>query len=242
MPVEYVMASFRPHHNQPSVYTHPFRIKNICKIVLTAATIPNARYIIHSSNCYFDFFQSGATIRVDVPKGNRAQTSALLASEIQAAVRNQIASEPGFVCAAGPLGHLQLTAYSGPFSLSFGDSTLYRNMGLNGSAITASIPIGGGEHQITAPNLPARYTTHIYNLRMAVGAVRALHTLEHIIVRRDDAITYFSAQKKERQTSQVYRPPLPFAQQFTFDLLDDSGRRMDLNNLRVTLVIAVHHL
>ena len=243
MPVENVVVTFNPQNNRPSTYMHPFRIKNIYKVVLTAATIPNSQYIIHNANRYFYWTQGGVATRISLNIGNTPQTADLLASEIQKAVRNHVPSEPGFVCRVGALGRLELVAQTKPFSVHFDLSTLYRNMGLNGSASTNSLPNQNGTvHILQAPNLPARYTSHIYNVRMALGAVRPLKQLEHIIIRRDDAITYFSAQKKERQTAKTYDPPIPFAQQFRFDLLDDSGQRVHLNNLRVTLVLSVHHL
>lgn len=247
MPVEYVMASFVPSPTKPHIYQHLFTIRNIYKVVLTAASIPNSRYILHKDNHYLHFIQNGSSTRVHLEQGNRAQTAALLAQDLQRAVRvARPTQEPTFQCRIGPLGHLELVAYSAPFAVRFGESTLYRHLGMDGTRTTYSdtMPRADGtgeEHVVRAPFLPARYTSHMLQLRLGVGITRRMEHLEHIIIRRDDAMTYFSSQKRNRQTARLFPSPGLTARWFRFDLLDDSGRRMDLNGLPATFVLAVHH-
>ena len=245
MPVEYVMASFVPHPHQQSVHVHHSSIKNVYNVALLAASIPNARYILHPTNNYFFWDPDGANVRVELPLGNRAQTTAMLAQEIQSAVRAQVPGEAAFVCQSDPDGRLRLLTQSAAFALSFGRSTLYRNMGMDGTRVLHSVPQpldnGALQHVLPAPFFPARYTSHLYDIRVGLGTSEPLDTLEHVIIRRDDAITYFSAQKKNRRTSRRYDPCLPSVRSFRFDVLDDAGQRMDLNGLRTTLVLAVYY-
>lgn len=245
MPVEYVSATFVPDPHKPVVYTHGFSIKNVVSIHLLAAVIPNARYIIHDGNNKIEIKNIHGTYLVSLPVGNAALTPAKLAEVAQTAVRGETADDTFQCNILAPSNKIEMRSTLGPFHVRFpSDSTLYRNLGMNGvgGAETSSVPDGEDAHVVLCPSAPSRYCNRMYNVRFKASAAQPFCTLDHVIVRRDDAITFYSSQKKNRRVSRAYHPPLPSVHKLVFDILDDSGQRMDLNGLQASLVLSVTYL
>lgn len=248
MPVEYVSATFVPNPHKPFVYTHGFSIKNVVSIYLLAAVIPNSRYIIHDGNDRIEVTNPHGTYQIQLPVGNAALTPAKLAEVAQTAVRDGTADDTFQCNILAPSNKIEMRSTLGPFQIKFpSNSTLYRNLGMNGvgGGETSSVPDGdeeGGAHVILCPSAPSRYCNRMYNVRFRASSSQPFCTLDHVIVRRDDAITFYSSQKKNRRVSNSYNPPLPSVQKIVLDILDDSGQRMDLNGLQASLVLSVTYL
>ena len=154
MPVEYVSATFMPGPHKPVVYTHGFSIKSVVSIHLLAAVIPNARYIIHDGNNKIEIKNIHGTCLVSLPVGNAALTPAKLAEVTQTATFGETADDTFQCNILAPSNKIEMRSTLGPFHVRFpSDSTLYRNLGMNGvgGVKTSSVPDGEDAHVVLCP-------------------------------------------------------------------------------------------
>ena len=234
MPVQHFTHVLKDNPNKPHRHIHHSRLKNIQDIQLVSACIPQSRYILHEHN---HFFLNADLIQL--PQNNFANTGTRLAETIQSGVRAQT-NRPAFTCVL--VDNKLEFSDSQAFAIRFGESTLNRNVGLNKiHPNVASRDAGTGLYKLLASNPPSRYTMHMYRVcPSGPGIPSPGQTLAHVITRVDDAITYYSAPRKElTRSTPLFRPPLHSLKTYEIQILDDNNKPVHFNNIHATVVIAI---
>lgn len=233
----------------------PDRLRNVVRVALVQAVLPNSQLTVHRFNCYLQLaLADGVPITVTLPAGNREPT--LLMAELQGLLAAYLA---GVSVTLDPATARVTIAAAEPFSLLFSTGTsaansIHRALGFASSDTPLAQSVTGA-YTLQLP--PAAYVT------VAVDEVPESATMRYLSNAHESG-PQFSGQPEQAQRNVLALVPLDnayntnkfytaeragdeactqFSQQdmaqLTIRLYDDQGAPYDSNGADHTLVFAV---